>query len=100
MSLADKLLNRFNAAAQDWGAATESEGINNRVLIRRRDAYYKAFRELREYVEGLERSIGERDAEDDELSVTIDSLQDRLNIAVAYNQKLELEVFNRTVSSR
>ena len=58
-TFSDRLINSFNAKAQDWGAATENEQLAGRALLRRRDAYYKALRELTEYVRGLERSIEE-----------------------------------------
>ena len=57
--LSDRLLSRFNAAAQDWGAATENESLPNRTLLAVRNRYYKAHRELWEYTASLERTIAD-----------------------------------------
>lgn len=106
---ADKLFNRFNATCQDWGAATEDEGMSPRKLTRIRSAYYKARHELVEYLQSLERTnlelaakidglydaVAEKDATIRQLDIEVGDLGHQLDIQKANVSSLSAEIEKR-----
>lgn len=64
-SMSDRLFNAYDEKAKAWGQVYEDEGADGRTLLRRRTAYYKARKELTDYIGALERTIVELEAKQD-----------------------------------
>lgn len=86
-SMSDHLFNQFDQKAKDWGEIYNDESADGRALLRRRNAYYKARRELTEYLSALERSIGEVEVQVELRDVEIAMADERTKDARAEIQK-------------
>lgn len=62
-SISDRLFTQFDQKAKDWGEVYNDESADGRTLLRRRNAYYKARKELADYIGALERTIGELESQ-------------------------------------
>lgn len=60
-SMSDRLFTQFDQKAKDWGEIYNDESADGRSLLRRRNAYYKARKELADYIGALERSLVEQE---------------------------------------
>lgn len=62
-SMSDRLFTQFDQKAKDWGEVYNDESAEGRTLLRRRNAYYTARKELADYIWALERTVSELESQ-------------------------------------
>jgi septal ring factor EnvC (AmiA/AmiB activator) len=70
-SMSGRLFNAYDEKTKAWGQIYEDESAEGRALLRRRTAYYKARKDLTEYIEALERTIIEAEFKHEVLEETV-----------------------------
>lgn len=91
-TMSDRLFNAYDEKTKAWGQIYEDEGVEGRALLRRRTAYYKARKELTDYIGALERTVEEMEFKIGTAEETIRDLHGEIADRISTIRKLQADL--------